>query len=167
MILRTYNLYGPYEVFSGHSHIHVIPAITRKALLGSGPIEVLGDGSQTRPFTFVEDGVEAVIRAIAIASSGKTIPLALIHGPQVSIKEVVEQIIKEAKSNVKVVWKKGSHIGVASRKLPPHDGRLLRGWKPKVFITKGIQKTVGWAKANPDRLQMADLDNRPAGKALA
>lgn len=166
-VLRPSNLYGPHEVFSGHSHIHVIPSLIRKALSGEKTIEVLGDGSQTRPFTYVEDAVQAVVNAISIVLSGKTIPLALIHGPQVSIREVVGHIIKETASESRVVWKKGSHLGIASRQLPPHDGKLLRSWKPKISIAAGIRKTVKWVKANPDRLQMPNLDDRLAGSTLA
>lgn len=165
--LRPSNLYGPDEVFSGHTHIHVIPNIIRKALLTQSKIEVLGDGSQTRPFTYVDDGVRAVINAIEIARMGKTLPLALIHGPQVSIREVVEHIIKETESHAKVTWKKGTHIGVITRDLPHHDGKLLLKWKPKVSIKEGIKKTVEWAKANPSRLTMENLDDRPLGSTLA
>lgn len=150
--LRPSNLYGPYEVFSGHSHIHVIPSLIRKALLDEGQIEVLGDGSQTRPFIYVTDGVQAVINAIELVKGGKTLPLALFHGPQVPIREVVRIILKETGSSAKVTWKKGAHNGVASRDLPPHDGKLILGWKPQVTIAEGIQKTVEWVKANSDRL---------------
>lgn len=165
--LRPSNLYGPFEVFSGHSHIHVIPNLIRKALLSKGPIEVLGDGSQSRPFTYVDDGAAAVLNAIKIVLRGKTIEMALIHGPQVSIREVVNYIVQEAGSKTKVVWKKGTHIGVSSRKLPHHDGKLLNNWKPKISIKEGIKKTVAFAKANPDRLTMQSLDDRPLGSTLA
>lgn len=164
--LRPSNLYGPYEVFSGHSHIHVIPNLIRKALLNSGTIEVLGDGSQTRPFTYVEDAAQAVLNAIKVVRSGKTVPMALFHGPQVSIREVVELIINEV-NIVKVVWKKEGQIGVASRDLPHHDGKLLLGWKPKVSIKEGVRSTVQWVRANPDRLMMENLDNRLPGSTLA
>ncbi len=165
--LRPSNLYGPNEVFLGHSHIHVIPNLIRKALLDSGPIEVLGDGSQTRPFTYINDIVEAVVNAIKVVKSGKTLPMVLVHGTQVSIREVVELILKETGSKVRVTWKKGSHIGVTSRDLPHHDGKLILGWKPKVSIKTGIHKTVEWVKANPDRLKMENLYNRPFGSTLA
>lgn len=165
--LRPSNLYGPFEVFSGHPHIHVIPNLIRKALLSKDPIEVLGDGSQSRPFTYVTDGVDAVLKAIEIVGRGKTIEMALIHGSQVSIREVIEHIMKEAGSHTKVTWKKGKHIGVVSRNLPPHDGKLILGWKPKVSIKTGIHKTVEWVKANPDRLTTEGLDDRPLGLNLA
>lgn len=165
--LRPSNFYGPREVFSGHSHIHVIPNLIRKALTGSREIEVLGDGSQTRPFTNVHDGVAAVLSSIEVIRRGKTLPLALVHGPQVSIKEVLGYIMQETGSKARVVWKKGSHIGVSSRELPPHDGKLLGGWKPEVSIKEGIRETVEWAKANMDQLQMETTDDRPLGKALA
>lgn len=165
--LRPSNLYGPNEVFSGNPHIHVIPNLIREALLGESPIEVLGDGSQTRPFTYVEDGVTAVLNAIKIVRHGKTIPLALFHGPQVSIAKVISCIMKETGSKAKVSWKKGSHVGVVSRDLPHHDGKLLLGWKPKVSISQGIRNTVVWARAHPERLTMETKDFRPLGSTLA
>ena len=165
--LRPSNLYGPSEVFSGHSHIHVIPNLIRKSLLGVNPIEVLGDGSQTRPFTYVEDAVTAVQNAIKIVSRGQTIEMALIHAPQASIRETVTCITKEAGYSDKIIWKKGTHIGVVSRNLPHHDGKLLLNWKPKVLIEEGIKKTVVWAKKHPDRLTMDFLDDRLPGSTLA
>ncbi len=165
--LRPSNLYGPNEIFSGHPHIHVIPNLIRKALIGPDKIEVLGDGSQTRPFTFVSDGVQAVVSAIDLATRGKTIPLALCHGPQVSIREVTELIIKETGSHSKIIWKKGNQIGVSSRDLPHHDGKLILGWKPKVTIAQGIAKTVEWVKENPDCLTRETLDDRLLGSTLA
>ena len=164
--LRPCNLYGPREVFSGHSHVHVIPNLIRKALTEPGPIEVLGDGTQTRPFTYVDDGVSAVLASIEVASKGKTLELAMVQGPQVSIRKVLELILKETKSNAKVKWDT-SYAGVHSRELPPHDGKLLGGWEPKTSIEKGIKETVKWAMANMDRLHMEDMDERPLGKALA
>ena len=164
--LRPSNLYGPREVFSGHSHIHVIPNLIRKALTGEKTIQVLGDGSQTRPFTYVDDGVRAVVQAIEVIRRGKTLELALVHGPQVSIKEVLGHIMTETGSKARLTWDK-SYGGVHSRKLPPHDGKLLGGWKPEVSIKEGIKETVAWAKANMDHLIMEDLDERPLGKSLA
>lgn len=164
--LRPCNLYGPREVFSGHSHIHVIPNLIRKALMESGPIEVLGDGTQTRPFTYVTDGVKAVLNSVELVKQGKTLPLAMVHGPQVSIKQVLELILRESKSKAKIKWDT-SYSGIHSRELPPHDGKILLDWQPEVSIEKGIKETIKWAKANMDRLQMADLDERPLGKTLA
>lgn len=165
--LRPSNLYGPHEVFSGHPHIHVIPNLIRKALLDEGPIEVLGDGSQTRPFTYVEDGVQAVVNAIEVVRRRETLELVLFHGRQVPIAEVVNHIMKESRSTARVTWKKGAHVGVVSRDLPPHDGKLLLNWRPKVSIKEGIRKTVEWAKANPERLKMENLDGRLLGSTLA
>ncbi len=166
VVLRPSNLYGPREVFSGHSHIHVIPNLIRKALIETGPIEVLGDGTQTRPFTYVDDGVRAVLAAIEVIRRGKTLPLALVHGPQVSIKDVMKLILAETGSKSRVKWDK-SYAGIHSRELPPHDGKLLGGWKPETSIEQGIKETVTWAKAHMDRLKMADMDERPLGRALA
>ena len=165
--LRPSNLYGPSEVFSGHSHIHVIPNLILKALLGVNPIEILGDGSQTRPFTYVEDGVTAIINAIKVARKGKTVEMALVHSSQVTIAEVVTYIMEEVGYGGKITWKKGTHIGVASRELPHHDGKLLLNWQPKVSIKEGIKKTVAWAREHPDRLAMEILDDRLLGSTLA
>jgi len=66
-ILRYHNIYGPGEDSKGATpgDIHVIPALLEKVLIKKQyPIELLGDPKATRPFTFVDDAVDATVRTL-------------------------------------------------------------------------------------------------------
>jgi len=65
-IIRFHNIYGPGEDSKGSTpgDIHVIPALIEKVVKGQYPLQFLGDPSATRPFTYIDDAVEAVTAII-------------------------------------------------------------------------------------------------------
>src|SRR5438445_6897407 len=64
-ICRPFNAYGINE-FPGDEvgYAHVIPDLTKKILSGQDPLEMLGDGRQTRCFTHVRDIARGIIMAL-------------------------------------------------------------------------------------------------------
>ena len=100
LVLRPSNLYGPREVFSGDKHTHVIPDLIRKVVNRESPIIIRGDGTQTRPFTFVPDMVEAVSTGVEkLLDGAKGIVTTHIHGPEVAIDAVMAEILNAAQSS--------------------------------------------------------------------
>src|SRR3989338_4284800 len=70
-ICRPFNAYGINEFPQKEvGYAHVIPDLARKILSGQYPLEILGNGNQTRCFTHVADIAKAVI-AISIHKNGK------------------------------------------------------------------------------------------------
>jgi len=64
-ICRPFNAYGINE-FPGEEvgYAHVIPDLAKKVLAGQRPLEILGDGRQTRAFTHVRDIARGIITAL-------------------------------------------------------------------------------------------------------
>src|SRR4030065_2796847 len=63
-ICRPFNAYGINEYPEKEpGYAHVIPDIIRKILDGQYPLELLGDGKQTRCFTHVSDVADGIIMA--------------------------------------------------------------------------------------------------------
>ncbi|HEX2025080.1 MAG TPA: NAD-dependent epimerase/dehydratase family protein, partial [Actinomycetota bacterium] len=61
-IARPFNAYGPGEYPEAEPGLaHVIPDLIEKILRGDRPIPILGDGSQTRSFTYVDDVGDAIV----------------------------------------------------------------------------------------------------------
>jgi UDP-glucose 4-epimerase len=71
-IIRYHNIYGPGEDAKGEGggNTHVIPALIQKVKSGQYPLEFLGDPSATRPFTYVDDAVEATVRIVELGLAG-------------------------------------------------------------------------------------------------
>jgi nucleoside-diphosphate-sugar epimerase len=84
--LRYFNVFGPRQS-ADSSYAAVIPLFTQKMAGGARPI-IFGDGTQTRDFTFIDNVVEANLRAAKIAMApGNTLNIAT--GCRVSLNQLV------------------------------------------------------------------------------
>lgn len=89
------NLYGTEDNFDPGSS-HVIPALIKKCCdaidSGADSITVWGTGKATREFLYVEDAARAIV--LATERYNKSEPVNLGAGFEISIKELVELIVK-------------------------------------------------------------------------
>ncbi len=145
-ILRPFNTFGPRQ-----SARAIIPTIITQ-ILKSNKIK-LGNLTPTRDFTYVEDTVDAFVKALKASKiSGEVINIG--NNFEISIKDTLEiikeiygkeiQLIKDKKR----IRPKNSEVNrlLASTKKAQ---RLLK-WKPqyagKKGFRKGILKTINWFK---------------------
>jgi nucleoside-diphosphate-sugar epimerase len=83
-ILRYGHIYGPGE----EAYFKLIPVVIQALLQKKSPI-VYGDGSVQRDLLYVEDAVEAALRA-AVAEIEKIDPVNVVSGKSISIRQIVE-----------------------------------------------------------------------------
>ena len=115
------------------------------AALRGDAIEVYGDGSQVRDFTFVADAVEATVRAAAVEDPGEAI-FNVGGGSQVTVRHVLE-VLGEIL---------GSPLSVRTGPPQPGDVRAtgadlrraarLLGWQPTVALADGLRAQVDAAR---------------------
>jgi UDP-glucose 4-epimerase len=93
LAFRFFNVYGPLQP-AGHAYAAVVPAFVDAALAGR-PLEVHGDGGQTRDFTFVDSVTAAITDAVQrTVTSPRAVNLAF--GSRASLLELVgvlEQVL--------------------------------------------------------------------------
>ena len=77
------NVYGPRQ--DPHGEAGVV-AIFANRLLGQEPVTIYGDGNQTRDFVFVDDVVDAFVRA---AGKGGGLVCNIGTGPETTVNELV------------------------------------------------------------------------------
>ncbi len=143
-ILWYFTVYGP----SGRPDMSIFRFI--KWILEDKPLEVFGDGTQTRDFTYVDDIAEGTILALKpigfeIINLGGNQPYKLndiIHLIEINTGKKAKWFNREFhKADIKATW---ADITKAKE---------LLGWQPKVSIEEGIKKTVDWFKENWDWLK--------------
>lgn len=143
--LRYFNVFGPRQDPYG-AYAAVIPLFAKSMIQGEQPI-LNGDGTQTRDFTFVENVVQANIKAIF-----SNHPLAVNHvlnvgvHSRISLLELVETLNELLETNIS-----GKH-------RPPRDGDIqdsfanidkakeLLNYDPQFSFKQGLQLTLGWYK---------------------
>ena len=143
VIVRPHNVYGPNMGFE-----HVIPQFAmrmRDAIKahphGTVPLEIQGDGSQTRSFIYVDDFTDGCARAFL---SGEH--LGIYHvgtEDEVTIAAVATKVAAAFGREVELK-STPAPAGATSRRCPNTAKVRSLGFIPKVSLDEGIQKTVDW-----------------------
>jgi nucleoside-diphosphate-sugar epimerase len=126
-----------------------------QALVDGEPIEVFGDGEQTREFTYVSDAVEGTIKAATADVVGQVVNLG--GGSRVTINRVLATLedISRAKARRKTL--------PAAPGDPRHTGASINlarerlGWEPRVSLREGLTKQWEWFQASRSREETSQV----------
>jgi UDP-glucose 4-epimerase len=133
------NVYGPRQ--DPHGEAGVV-AIFAQALLSGRLTKIFGDGSDTRDYVFVDDVVDAFVKAAGQAGGGQRFNIGT--GVETSVRQLHTAIAKAAGAPDEPEFH------------PPRLGDLRRscldisraaevlGWQPKVGIDDGVARTVAF-----------------------
>jgi len=145
VVVRPENIYGPGQKEAYGYVIHNFI----KAIKNGKEISIYGDGKQTRDFVYVEDNINAVIRALlSDRTNGESVNIGADR--PVTIKELAQKIIRisgSKKSKIKFVpLRKGGEI---RHRFPDMTKmKKLIGFRPEHSLEEGLKKTFLWYKSN-------------------
>ena len=138
-ILRYFTVYGP----AGRPDMSIFRFIY---LIQRGlPIEVYGDGTQKRDFTFVDDIAVGTVEALKL--KGFQI-INLGNNSPVELNYVIKLIEKNTNKKVIVKFKDFHKADIKATWADIEKARVLLGWTPKIGIEEGIKRTVDWFRKN-------------------
>ena len=139
-IARFQNCYGPEGAWQGGRE-KAPAAICRKVAEApdGGTIEVWGDGTAVRSYTYVDD---MVVGIYALMQSDLDGPTNIGSSEYVSVTELVETIIAVAGKNLNVRYIDGP-VGVQSRNFS-HARIHALGWASRFSVLDGIKQTYPW-----------------------
>jgi UDP-glucose 4-epimerase len=147
-VLRLTNTYGPRMLVKNNRQT-AIGWLIRQAMDGE-EIEIFGDGSQLRDFTYVDDAVDAFLTAgMDDAANGQVFNVGAIE--PIGLRDVAKLLIEVAGSgSYRLIpfppERKAIDIGsiwVDDRKIR----RVLR-WQPRVDLRDGLSRTIAFYRAN-------------------
>ncbi len=153
--LRYFNVFGPRQDPKG-AYSAVIPLFI-DAVQENRPPTINGDGEQTRDFTFVENAVQANIKAAlsdTIKSKNKVYNVAF--GERTSLNQLLE-VLKE-KMGVKFDAVYGpDRAGDVRDSLADIDKAYNDfEYKPEINIAQGLEITLDWFNANKEFINRRD-----------
>lgn len=153
--LRLFNVYGPRSRTSGIYGAVFGVFLAQK--LADQPFTVIGDGTQTRDFTFVTDVVDAIVRAVQ--SDLRSDVLNVGSGNAYSINRLVELLGGE----VVFIPKRPGEPDCTLADITKI--RRLLGWEPKISLEEGVRimlENIGyWRQApvwTPEKIEEATRD---------
>ncbi len=154
-IFRLFNTVGPRQV--GHYGM-VVPRFVRWALADE-PIQVYGDGQQSRCFANVYDVVDAITRLGHIDTlervNGEVFNIG--SNEEVTIYELAERVKARTGSNSEIVlipYEQAYEAGFEDMRRRVPDLRKIEaaiGWKPRTTLDETIDQIVAFFQAHPDR----------------
>ena len=136
-IARVFNTYGPRM---RRDDGRVVPAFILRALANE-PLEVHGDGEQTRSFCFVDDLVDGLMR---LMRSGVAGPINLGSNHEITIRHLAETVIGLTGSSSVIVSAARPAEDPARRCPDLSRARSQLGWEPQVVLREGLAKTTRW-----------------------
>jgi UDP-glucose 4-epimerase len=142
--LRLTNVFGPRQLIR-HNRQGFIGWFIRLAIEG-GEIQVFGDGSQLRDFVYVDDATEAFLRAASTESCfGEVFNVG--GNEPVSHRNLVTVLLDVAGTGTVryVEWpSEKKRIDIGSFYSDSTRFRAATGWKPRVGLREGFQRTVAF-----------------------
>ncbi len=147
-IIRPSNVYGINEVAGDEvGDTHVIPELFKKMASGQHPVELLGDGQQTRSFIHSTDLARGVIAAL---ESDDAVNEEFNMGgmEEIRILDLAKLIWDLCGMNGKfqATYKPGFHNDVTRQFLDISKARKLLGWHPQVSLEVGLKEVVEWLR---------------------
>lgn len=141
--LRYFNVYGPRQR-SDSRYGGVVSIFIHNALTNI-PLQVYGDGNQTRDFTYVDDAVKATIDSFTSNGVlGKVINIA--GGKEYNINQLA-QIIKKisGKKHLKIEYIKKRLVDNINRRFGDISlAKKLLNYSPKITLEEGLVKTYNY-----------------------
>lgn len=138
LTLRIFNAYGMFE-----DKKRLIPSIMLSAL--SGKTLHIRNPNEVRDFVFVNDVVDAMLKASTIKKSGIILNIGTSIGH--SVEQIVRKSLKAANSDINVIFK-GRKEEQKKLVADISQAKKVLGWKPKFSIDDGLKETFDWFKDN-------------------
>lgn len=142
-IFRLSNVYGPHQTLE-NPYCGVIGRFFEQARLGL-PLEIVGDGSQTRDFTYVGDVVDALVKAGIEKPGGlRDRTLNLSYGDETPIIRVAMQVMETCGVALPLLPIDPRPIDGVSRRCLDNRESHARNVVCRTSLKKGLKQTHSW-----------------------
>ena len=138
-VARIFNTYGP------HMHPNdgrVVSNFICRALRGQ-PLEIYGDGKQTRSFCFISDMIAGLTKLMD-SPDAVTGPMNLGNPTEFTILELAEKVIALTHSKSDIVSKPLPADDPQQRRPDIELARSTLDWQPQVALEEGLQHTIAY-----------------------
>lgn len=136
------NVYGPRQDPFGEAG--VVAIFTRLMLDRKRPV-IYGDGMQTRDYLYVDDAVDAFVRA---AGTGGGRYFNVGTGRETTVIRIFRAIAEEVGFTELPVFSESRQGEIARSVLDPASAFKALGWQPWTSLEEGLAMTVEWMRKN-------------------
>jgi UDP-glucose 4-epimerase len=141
-VLALANVYGPRQ--DPHGEAGVVAIFAMKLLDKDRPT-IFGDGEQTRDFVFVDDVVDAFVRA---ADKGGGLTVNIGTGVETSVQQLFDAMARVTGLEEPARYSPSRAGELARSALDPGRAEIHLGWKPWTDLDSGLNRTIEYFRAH-------------------
>ena len=135
-LVRIFNTYGPrMHINDGRGVSNFIVAALKEE-----PLEIFGDGEQTRSFCYVSDLIDVILKMMN--KDDFIGPVNIGNPGEFTIRELAEKILKLTGSRSKIQVRQERSDDPVRRRPDISLAREKLGWEPSVDLEEGLGKTI-------------------------
>lgn len=143
--LRYFNVFGPKQNPRG-PYAAVIPLFI-EAVLKNEPATINGDGETSRDFTFVENAVQANIKALLAEGINKHEVVNVAYGERTTLNELWNEINAIARTSLSPLYGPERKGDVKHSLANIKKAEELIGYKPQFSVKEGLRLAMEWYKS--------------------
>lgn len=144
--LRYFNVFGrrqdPYGTYAA-----VIPKFIMQLLNDKQPT-INGDGMQSRDFTYIENVIEANLKACSAPSQVAGEVFNIAYGGQEYLIDIYNSLCKVLDKDIKPVFGPDRKGDIKHSNADISKARLMLGYEPSWNFERGIETAIEWYKEN-------------------
>ncbi len=144
IVIRNFNTFGENQNIWGYTA--VIPMFIHRALRGE-PIEIHGDGLQTRDFMYVKNAVGAYEEVISRARELSGGIFNIGSGQQLAIRDLAVRVIEMTGSKSELVSRPSRLADIFALHADIEETLKVLRWKPAYTFEQGLERTIAWYRA--------------------
>lgn len=142
--LRYFNVYGPFQRYDAYGN--VIPIFAQR-ILKNEPLEIHGDGAQTRDFVHVNDVIQATLKAGDVAGVSGAFNIA--SGSAITVEQLARMMSAISGLGSRIVHGPPRKGDVRDSIADISAARAAFGYEPGVTLDAGLRSYFSWVRESP------------------
>ncbi len=144
--LRYFNVFGRRQNPDG-AYAAVIPKFIRQLLSGERPT-IHGDGKQSRDFTYIENIIEANLKACLAPSEAAGEAFNIAYGGREYLIDIYHTLERALEVNIEPVFGPERPGDIKHSNADIAKAKKLLGYEPEWSFERGIEEAINWYKEN-------------------
>ena len=144
--LRYFNIFGEKQDCDS-VYAAVIPIFIKKLLNKEAPT-INGDGKQSRDFTYIENAVEANLKACLADKEALGEVFNIAYGGRVYLNDLYGEICKLLEVDIQPIYGPERPGDIKHSNADINKAKNILGYHPEYDVDRGLEKAIEWYKRN-------------------
>lgn len=144
--LRYFNVFGRRQDPNG-AYAAVIPKFIKQLLNGERPT-INGDGKQSRDFTYIENVIEANLKACLASHEAAGQAFNIAYGGREYLIDIYDMLTKALGKDTRPIFGPDRRGDIKHSHADISRARSLLGYEPEYDFARGLSEAIGWYRDN-------------------